>query len=181
ATHDYYHLPFIPIVAVSLAPFADWALSQLAQLAIKPWTRLAAFGILLYGLFATTWQVRNQMKSVDYRPEATMWVQIGDLLGHGPGVVALSQDYGQRLAYWGWQNAIVWPNSGDIDYHEERGSSFIFDKTWNDLTRNKSYFLVTDFEELRRQPDLKARLENYSVYAEGDGYIIYDLLKANHP
>src|SRR6266498_3045935 len=33
ATHSYYHLPFIPIVAVSLAPFGDWFCARLTETA----------------------------------------------------------------------------------------------------------------------------------------------------
>ena len=175
ATHDYYHLPFIPIVAVSLAPIADRILSQLASLTSKQWMRFVAFGILSYGVIATAWDVRNQMKSVDYRPQAAMWAQIGDTLGHGGGVVALTQDYGSRLAYWGWQDASIWPNSGDIDYQDVRGGSFDFNKTFNELTKDQFFFLVTDFVELNRQPQLKEKLVNFAVYAQGNGYVIYDL------
>jgi len=181
ATHDYYHLPFIPIVAVSLAPIADWILSQLASLTSKQWMRFAAFGILSYGLFATAWDIRNQMKSVDYRPEAVMWAQIGDTLGHGGGVVALTQDYGSRLAYWGWQDASIWPNSGDIDYQGVRGGSFAFSKTFNEMTKDQFFFLVTDFAEFNRQPQLKAQLTDFAVYAQGDGYVIYNLRKLPVP
>ena len=81
--------------------------------------RLSGFRFILRGL-----DIRNTLKSVDYRPQATMWAEIGNQLGHASGVVALTQDYGQRLNYWGWQNAEIWPNSGDIDYHELRGASF---------------------------------------------------------
>ena len=42
ATHDYYQLPFIPIVAVSLAPLADWFLTRLAELSTGRWLRIAA-------------------------------------------------------------------------------------------------------------------------------------------
>ena len=39
-----------------------------------------------------------------------------------------------------------------------------------------SYFLVTDFDEFNRQPELKERLFSlYPVSAEGDGYLIFDL------
>ena len=181
ATHDYYHLPFIPIVAVSLAPIADWILSQLANVTSKQWMRFVAFGILSYGVIATAWDVRNQMKSVDYRPEAAMWAQIGDTLGHGGGVVALTQDYGSRLAYWGWQDASIWPNSGDIDYQGVRGGSFEFNKTFDGLTKDQFFFLVTDFAELNRQPQLKAKLTGFAIYAQGDGYVIYNLRKLQTP
>jgi hypothetical protein len=177
ATHDYYSLPLIPIVAVSLAPIAELIMHRLAELAKHRWLRLAAYGFLLYGLLATCWDVRSQLKSVDYRPQAAMWAEIGEKLGHGPNVVALTQDYGSRLAYWGWQDAIIWPNSGDIDYHTERGSSFNFTARFENLTRGNAFFLVTDFEELNRQPALKEKLVEFSVYATGEGYTIYDLQK----
>jgi len=106
-----------------------------------------------------------------------MWVEIGGILGHGPNVVALTQDYGSRLAYWGWQDAIIWPNSGDIDYHEARGATFNSTERFTKLTAGKAFFLVTDFTELDRQPDLKKNLDGFSVFAQGSGYIIYDLQK----
>jgi hypothetical protein len=43
------------------------------------------------------------------------------------------------------------------------------------------YFLVTDFDELNRQPELKQRLARFSVFAQGDGYVIYDLSDPVHP
>jgi hypothetical protein len=181
ATHDYYHLPLIPLVAVSLAPLADRLFVQLSQLTAQRWTRLAAWVVLSYGLFAALWDVRSQLKSVDYRPEAARWAQIGDVLRHGPDVVALTQDYGSRLAYWGWQNAVIWPNSGDIDYRDVRGGSFDFESRFAHLTKDMQYFLVTDFDELNRQPELKQRLAGFSVFAQGDGYVIYDLSDPVHP
>ena len=181
ATHDYYQLPFISLVAISIAPAADWLMSRLAELTTGRWTRLAATGVLLYGVLATGWQVRGQIKAVDYRPEAARWALIGKLLGHGQNVVALTQDYGQRLNYWGWQNAIVWPNSNDIDYHELRGTSINSRTSFANVTKGKTYFLVTDFIELNRQPVLKAELAGLPIYAQGDGYIIYDLRKTAAP
>jgi len=177
ATHDYYHLPLIPLVALSLAPLADFLIAHLAVLTSQRWLRFAALGILSYGMLAALWDVRNQLKSVDYQPQAGMWAEIGDKLGHGPNVVALTQDYGTRLAYWGWQDALIWPNSGDIDYHDARGASFDTAKRFAKLTAGNAFFLVTDFDELKRQPELKQKLDGLPVYTQGDGYIIYDLQK----
>ena len=181
ATHDYYHLPLIPLVAISLAPLASLAMSSLARLTRPPLAQVAVFGILLYGVLSAGWDAHSRLKAVDYRPEAAMWAQIGDRLDHGPNVVALTQDYGSRLAYWGWQNANIWPNSGDVDYHEARGASIEFTELFSKLTTGNAYFLVTDFPELQRQPLLQARLADFTVYAQGDGYIIYDLQKPRTP
>ncbi|MCL4528958.1 MAG: glycosyltransferase family 39 protein [Chloroflexi bacterium] len=177
ATHDYYQEPFIPLVAISLAPAADWLMSRLAEMTTARWTRVAASVVLLYGVLTTAWDVHSQLKAVDYRPQAAMWAEIGTIFNHGSGVVALTQDYGGRLAYWGWQNATIWPNSGDIDYHDVRGATFKFSQTFNNLTQGRHYFLVTDFAELDRQPQLKQQLAGYSVYQQGDGFVIYDLTR----
>jgi hypothetical protein len=137
--------------------------------------------IFLFGLMATVWDLRNEMKAIDYRPQAAMWAEIGNRLGHSHNVIALTQDYGSRLAYWGWQDALIWPNSGDIDYHAARGASIDLTERFQDLTRGNTFFLVTDFDELKRQPELRQELAGFVVYARGEGYTIYDLQKPIAP
>lgn len=175
ATHDYYQEPLIPIAAISLAALSAPLMAHLADSTRTRPLRVMACLVLCYGLFATTWAERAQMKEVDYRPQAAMWSEIGNTLNHNNRVVALTQDYGVRLAYWGWQNAAIWPNSGDLDYHAARGAQFQFQQAFDTMTRGKMYFLVTDFDELGRQPLLKQQLNRFSVFAQGDGYIIFDL------
>ncbi len=181
ATHDYYHLPLIPIVALSLAPLCDWLAARLRELTPHRAARLAALALFFYGVLSTAWDIRNQMKAVDYRPQAAMWAEIGERLGHRSGVVALTQDYGSRLAYWGWQNAEIWPNSADLEYHTARGASLDFDLLFETLAGSKGFFLVSDFNELRRQPQLEQRLAAFAIYAQGDGYVIYDLNHLRSP
>lgn len=175
ATHDYYQEPFIPLVAISLAPVADWVMARVAELTTTRWMRTAVCVVLLYGLATTAWDIRGQFKLVNYRPQAVMWQEIGTILKHGTNVVALTQDYGNRLDYWGWQNARNWPYSSDMRHHELLGKSFQFSKFFDTLTLGKEYFLVTDFVELNRQPELRQQLASLPVYKQGDGYIIYAL------
>ncbi len=181
ATHDYYHEPLIPIVAISLAPVAAWTFARLREVTATRFTQAAALLILLGGLGIAVWDTRNQMKQVDYRPQAAFWAEIGNVLNHGRNVVALTQDYGDPLAYWGWQDALIWPNSGDIDYHTARGASLDLDQQFQNMTRGEAYFLVTDFAELDRQPALKQNLAHFAVHAQGQGYIIYDLQRPLAP
>lgn len=180
-THDYYQEPFIPLVAISLAPVADWIMARLAEVTTTRWMRAAAFIILLYGAGTAAWNVRDQLKSVNYRPQAVMWEEIGAIFNHGPNVVALTQDYGNRLDYWGWQNARYWPYTGDINYHTLRGKSFEFSKLFDDLIQGEQYFLVTDFDELDRQPQLLQQLSKLAIYKQGNGYVIYDLSRLVKP
>jgi hypothetical protein len=148
---------------------------QLASTEPRPWVRAAIVAILLYAAFGGAWNARAQLSAINYRPQAAMWAEIGDRLGHGPNVVALTQDYGSRLAYWGWQNTVVWPFVGDFEYRQVRGGSLEFKEAFEILTKGNTYFLVTDFAELGRQPELSDRLKTYDVFAEGDGYVIYNL------
>jgi hypothetical protein len=178
ATHDYYHLPFIPIVALSLGPIGGWVAAHWVE-STRGVGRGVVFIILLYGLFSVVWDVRNQMKAVDYRPEAAMWAEIGQKLGNEKGAIALTQDYGSRLEYWGWRTVTIWPYASDIDYSKLRsGNGASFDKLFEDYSGKKALFLVSDFEELKNQPELKSKLKGYSIYAQGAGYVIYDL---QHP
>jgi hypothetical protein len=175
-THDYYHLPFIPIVAVSLAPLGEWFFARLTEATVQRWARSAAYVILIYGLLSFVWDVRNQMKAVDYRPAAAMWAEIGGQFDEDARIVALTQDYGSRLQYWGWRTAAVWPYVGDVNYVDVRGGKFSFENQFNRYSSQRDFFLVTDLDELERQPELKERLiTSYSIYAQGNDYLIFDL------
>jgi 4-amino-4-deoxy-L-arabinose transferase-like glycosyltransferase len=174
SSHDYYSLPLVPIAAISLGALGGVVLRGLVEQASgSDLSRGIIRLILLFIAVMTFWQVRLQMLEVDYRPQGEYWASIGDAVGHGPSVVALSQYYGYPLVYWGWQRATIWP--------EYRGGVFggnttDFEQRFNTLTKDQIYFLVTDFDELELQPELSEYLyENYPIHAEGDGYIIFDL------
>jgi 4-amino-4-deoxy-L-arabinose transferase-like glycosyltransferase len=175
SSHDYYSLPLIPIVALSLAPLGGLLFARLAELTPSRIPRMLVYGVLLFGLFSINWNTRNQLSAVDYRPEARMWAEISQVV-EGYNLAGLTQDYGSRMAYWGWRNMISWPTYGDLYYRGElRGGQFEIDAQFNSIIQRRQLFIVTDFRELDRQPLLKERLMKYPVFAEGDGYVIYDI------
>ena len=135
--------------------------------------------LLLYGVGASLWMVRNEMKAVDYRPVQAYWEGISRLLGQGASVIALTNDYGSSLAYWGWQNAAAWPPSDQLKYRDIRGGKGDLETMFVERTAKKSFFLIADLDDFARQPEIKQRLyASYPVYSEGDGYLIFDL---SHP
>ena len=176
STHNYYSLPLIPIAALTLTPLGEAIMVRLTEAASgSGLKRFFVASFLTLSLVAVLWTSRAALKSVDYRPEADFWNQIGETV-RGYRVVALSQDYNSRLVYWGWANAAVWPDSSDIEYHSDlRGGGQTFDKRFAKLTEGKDLFLVTDLADFARQPDLRERLSRFVIFAQGDGYIIYDL------
>ncbi|NOH00683.1 MAG: hypothetical protein HND47_01255 [Chloroflexi bacterium] len=176
STHDYYSLPLIPVAALSIAPLADLLLAKLAQLTPTRLTRLSSFLFLFIGLLAVAWNTRSQLNAVDYRPEATMWAEIAQRTD-GYNLAGLTQDYGARFAYWGWRNITSWPSYGDLRYADERGGNRDLEELFAEITSKKDLFIVTDFDDLDRQPFLKEKLKSFPVFAEGDRYVIYDLMQ----
>jgi hypothetical protein len=174
STHDYYSLPLVPIVALSLAPLGDWFFARIGE-TVPVRVRSVVFVILMFGVFSTVWNVRDEMKSIDYRPQEAYWAEIHEALGPGASVVALTEDYGNRLAYWGWQKAARWPSSGDLYQADVRGNQRDIDKLFVEIAAQKSLFLVTDLEDFAKQKELQAHLAGYPVLVQGDGYLIYDL------
>jgi hypothetical protein len=174
ATHDYYHLPLIAMVAVSLSPLGSGFLTRLAESTVQSWQRSVVYLILLFGLFINIWGVRNQMKDVDYRPQAAMFSSLGETLRQEK-IVALTQDYGARLEYWGLLSTFTWPYIGDETYVNVRGGEISFEDLFAEQSSKKDFFLITDLEEFNRQPLLIERLDVYPVYIQGDGFVIYDL------
>jgi 4-amino-4-deoxy-L-arabinose transferase-like glycosyltransferase len=176
STHDYYSLPLIPILALSIAPLADFLFSKLAVLTQTKFLRLSSLLFLLIGITSSLWNTRNTLNAVDYRPEAVMWSEISAQTD-GYNMAGLTQDYGARMAYWGWRIITPWPTSGDLLYGDTRGPGRDFESFFEETILKKDLFLVTDLDDLNRQPFLKEKLESYPLFAEGDGYVIYNLMK----
>lgn len=94
----------------------------------------------------------------------------------GSSVLALTQDYNGRLAYWGWFNSVYFPTLGDFQHQEITGHEINVLKYFEDVSAGKDFFLVTRMDELDAQPEFKAALmQKYPVYSQGTGYIIFDL------
>jgi len=174
STHDYYSMPLIGIVALSLTPLGSWFFASLAEGGTGR-VRGALFVVLLYGVFSSVWDVRNEMKSVDYRPQEAYWAEIHEALDSQGSVIALTEDYGTRLAYWGWQRAANWPSSGDLYQAVVRGNQRDIEKLFAEATASKTLFLVTDLDDFAKQEELRGLLAGYPLLAQGNGYLIYDL------
>ena len=180
-THSYYQLPLIPIVAISIAPLAWRGMKEMIQLKPAWLVNVGFLGLLLFGISVKVWDVRVELVRDNYRNEPAYWQEIADTLGRDSSVVALTHDYGNRLVYYGWITPQIWLPSGHLEkYRQLRGGAPINVQNWfKEITGNKDYFLVTLMNQLNKQPELKEILyDNYAIYAQGDGYVIFDL---HHP
>lgn len=176
STHDYYQMPFLPVVALTLAPIGEMISETVRTRAKGVMPRFILFTAWTLALLGAAWTVYSDLRAVDYRPLAQTYRQVGDLLRDEGKIVALTEDYGYRLNYWGWLNVTHFPSAGDLWYQEKRGDPQDFAQTFEKYAKNRSFFVVTDFDEWALQEDLRLHLtENYPIHAEGDAYLIFDL------
>jgi hypothetical protein len=180
-THEYYHLPLIPIIAVGLIPVADLLVKQVIQPKGKLW-RFAFVGLLFFGVIMKIWEARNTMVSKDYRSDAAFWQELGDVIGHDKSIIELSGDYGYRLAYFGWVGGSEWPSTADVAVRTLAGQTEAdFNTAFAQRTAGKDLFVVTSASELKSQTRLSKYLAaHYPMIAQGEdnSYWIYDL---QHP
>lgn len=174
-THTYYHLPAALLLAVGLAPLAEIAWQALSR---QPWICRAAVLVLLAGVSGYYLYVTRSVLAVDnFRSEPIGWQRISEALPKDGPVIALTQDYGNRLMYFGLiKVSEYWPTTSGQNLSEAKGKGGKdFEATFAHLTEGRRYFLVTALGQLDVQPDLKKKLTAYTLVGQGDGYLIYDL------
>jgi 4-amino-4-deoxy-L-arabinose transferase-like glycosyltransferase len=176
-THTYYHLPLIPILALSLAPVAQVILKELHG---QSWFWKALFSaIAIAGILFPASLSILQFRNDDYRHEPAYWYKIGQLLPTDGKILALTQDYGYRINFYGWRKVILWRPVGEQELAEMRGEGKEFEEAFSNKIAGADYFLITAFNQLEKQPELQETLyNNYPTIADEKGYLIFDL---THP
>lgn len=170
-THSYYHIQLTPIVALGLSPLAE-AVTRRAVGEKRIWQ--AALTVLAAAVIGfQAYVARSVLLAEDFRHEPAYWQMVGEAIPANAKVIALTQDYGYRVMYYGWRRVDLWPQSSGL--MEIRGNAINVEKTFAERALGKDYFLVTTFSQLDKQPDLKKILDGYPIAAQGDGFVLYDL------
>lgn len=170
-THSYYHLQLLPVIALGLVPVVEALLEKERSLA-SPW-RVAAVAPLLLITVYQAWAARSLLVAEDFTDAPGLWRSIGESIPPDADVIALTQDYGFDLMYWGWRKVQLWPLSTALS--ELRAGDRKLEQRFSAMTADKDYFLVTAFGQLQDQPGLAALLDGYVIASEGEGYVLYDL------
>lgn len=173
-THTYYHLQFVPILALSLAPALQPVCAAIGKQGWF-WRALAVAG-LLASMGFSAYNAALSLKAKDYSNDPPFWQEVGALLPQDGKTVALTQEYGFPLAYYGNRKVSLWPIVGELKLAEMRGKGKTFAEYFSQKTNGRRYFLITAYNQLEQQPDLAQYLvQNFAVLAQGEGYVIYDL------
>lgn len=174
STHDYYHLLLFPLLALGLGAAAETVFQAVRG---PRWlARVVVVGVLLAALVISGYEARSAIKRSGAVDQANAWEAVGQALGPGASVMALVDDYGTGLKYLAWINPALWPTAADIQWQATTGQDFDFALFFDGQAASKDFFVITLFDELDRQPDLRERLTaGYPVFRQGPGYLIYDL------
>ncbi len=175
-THEYYHIPLIPVIALSLAPLAGLVMSQIGKL-----DRLARWGVVAVVVFSVAysgWMARSIMYAKNYRTEAISWQKVGEALPKEGDLIGITHEQGIRLVYYGWRHVNPWQYTAadELALNSTPDPQAAFAARFKDAVIGQEYFVITMFGELDAQPMLKAYLyDHFHIYSEGDGYLIFDL------
>jgi hypothetical protein len=205
-THDYYLIPFFPLAALACGKFAvlmkgfaqrhrpasipgqrshrSCSISQLSF-----YTQLLIY-ICVYLLLTTNlgyyWPgfgnyYGDLPKHAEYRPLEVTCKQLGEKLGIGTQVIALTNDYALPLRYFSGLHAEWWPTTGDLWYEGLGGMKVkpARERLEQMLQSTKArYFIVTLHDELAQQADLQQLLQQFvELPASIDGVRIFDLFQ----
>lgn len=180
-THDYYQSMLFPVVALSIAPIGSLILGQVGT-KLSTQTIRALFLVVLIALVAATSLSWNRRQTVTYESVPLSVVDlartIGESVDHSTHTLLLTQPHVDNiLRYHGEIAGSTLLSPGVVTALELQGRhvdphdaalSLIAQDTFD-------FLIVTDFSEFQRQSLQDIVLNNYPIYDEGEGYIIFDL------
>ncbi len=172
ATHDYYHLPLLPLAALGGGAALRALVNQMTG--NRRWLRLAAALGVAVVFLSEGWAARTWLKRVDYRAEVVRIEQIAAHFSPGDRLVSMASNYSMPLVYWGWLNTTHWFGAGDFALREAAGQPVDVEAYFQAALTGRDFFLITDFEELARQPQVEQWLNlRYPMILHGEGYRVY--------
>ncbi len=132
----------------------------------------------------------------DLQRDVRIAEEIGKIVNHSTKTLILAADYGNSLVYLGELSGFPWPTTGFFSTVRRWGKRVIGAKErFNDTGRgilteedeyldpsllikqsDLEYFIVTDLQDYRKQPDLVEFLTgNFPILVQTDEYLIFDL------
>ena len=178
-SHDYYSLPLVPIVALSLGPLGATILGRLHDATGRRQPRALVLAILAVAVLLHLDQVQQGTIVADAERYVRIRQEIGETVGHSTKTLFLSQDYGKPLMYYGELSGHSWPNAGDLQLyrlqgHPDKTAEERFDSEFLPLALE--YFIVTDLAALGEQRDLQRLLfQRFRPIAQTPQYLVFQL------
>lgn len=172
STHNYYSLPVVPIVALSLGSLLDAGFERL-RLPASTATGLVAVGTAAVAV-AVAWRLHPVFTDPVYDEKAARYRAVGRAADHTPRALYVDEHYGDPASYYGWMSGKLlgsgWED-GDPNALARRELAAALAggvrRTCVVLTGDAVRPRVQSFEA-----ELAAR---FAVRARNDAFAVYDL------
>lgn len=181
-THDYYQLQFIPVAALGVGLSTDAIAVRVRRMGLSRVTAVALGASLVVLGTSIVYADIGAVRERPVPPAATVVAEaeaIGRIVSHSTRTMMLAPAYGWPLGYEGGLSGLSWPTYASGDFRAMRLNGKAVPSTgelFEAAARSSDWFVVTDLDELRRQPDLKPLLDTRArLVARGAGYLVYDL------
>jgi hypothetical protein len=167
ATHSYYSLPLIPILALSIGVLAGFMLERLKE---APVVRGGLVAFIALGVAVAAFKSQAVSTSENPRRLVTDYRRIGQLTEHTTHALVIDQLLVSPISYWGWMVTNYWyePTPGR-DLPASGGPSPGIDPS------QYSYLIVMDVTELQTEPKLRAFTRGLPVVERTGDYAVFDL------
>ena len=161
-THDYYHLPYIAVVAIGAGVLVDRVQIPLAR-RFGEWP--CAVVMLLtctVAAIAGTLNALPRLRVDDSMTYQRMYEDIAGLAQHSTKVLFLDAEYGYSLMYHAQLSGDAWPNQDDLaaerfDGRAQLDAEARFARDYQ--AWEPEYFVITDLESFNASPDLQRLLD----------------------
>jgi 4-amino-4-deoxy-L-arabinose transferase-like glycosyltransferase len=173
-THQYYSLPLVPIVALSLGPIlcalARWA--EQSHYLVRLTLAIAIVAAVSVGM----WKVHLRLTDPSYENEVQIYREIGSSAHHTATALFLDPYYGNAVSYHGWLFGRFWPAPAQVGPGAGATSTPSEFQKAVEAPPARTYFIVTRLSDLHADSRLKTFVEHsFTIVRESPDYVIFDL------
>jgi hypothetical protein len=171
ATHSYYDLYWIPIVALGLGVETQWFADRLVERSTTLITTLVITAVV--AVCVAVVQTTPEHATLDDTYPATA-SDIGAAVGDDRST-SLAIGDAMPLFYFGKFGGEQWPTVSDDRLGQRHIRGVEVPNRFAELTAGADVFVMAWPAELERQPALQKILDTLPVRASGDGWTVYEL------
>jgi 4-amino-4-deoxy-L-arabinose transferase-like glycosyltransferase len=165
ASHPYYALPLIPILALAIGAFTGYLVDRLDGSGSKSLQLAAALIVVIaaVGTYKGRPAAPDRTAIADYR-------RIGAVTGHTTDAVIVDERLRTPAMYWGWIVGHYWYPPTPAQDLPAGGDPF---PSWIDSSR-ATYVIVVGETEIRTEERLRRLTRDLPVVASTDRYVVFD-------
>jgi hypothetical protein len=181
ATHDYYHLMLILLVALLLGKGGAFLCTCAHAVVPRRGARAGLQFFFITVLLAFCAGGLSRLTPGEASSQVALYERVGEVVKHSRNTFILASSYGLPLKYHGWVEGFSWPDSSDLRYWAWEGVPVKDPVEFFQSLREKKkphYFIILWPSEWLKQESLASFIDKtYPLCWSEGGMMVYDLRK----